>query len=228
MAGQSAFGTSFKITSGGSLVAVGELTGIGGPSLSVDTIDVSSHTSADAHREFVAGVIDAGEMALEGNLLQGNAELLKDSIESRAVVAAEVNFPPYLTAPDTYKFSKWGFSGIVIGLGPTAPHDGKLGFNGSVKVTGATDLSEADIWIITFTVDDGVDPVAGASVQIYADAGRTELVGWPRLTNTAGEVQFLLVNGTYYYTVSKTGFTPEEDSILVDGANDTEPVTLGP
>ncbi len=129
MAGFSAYGTILRIDTNighGRLIA--ELTNIGGPSISVDTIDVSSHDSPNAFREFVAGLIDAGEISFEGNLIDlDQSDEIMDAIEDREVFGFEIQFP---------EGEQWEFDGIVTGMETSAPHDGKIGFSASVKATG--------------------------------------------------------------------------------------------
>ncbi len=220
MAGYAGLGTILRIDTGvghGRLVA--ELTSIGGPSVSLDTIDVSSHDSwrqganiaavtftnatnlvnsvghglqngetvafrlgvggalpaeisdarwyyvinraadtfqisetfggvavtftgdgsatvnvyrAAPYRQYAGGLIDGGEISLEGNLAElADAEEIKDAIDDRDVLGFEIEFPTG---------DMWEFDGIVTAFETSAPHDGKLGFSASVKVTGQPQL----------------------------------------------------------------------------------------
>jgi len=226
MGGVSAFGTIFRIEKNSAQVAVGELTDIGGPSISVDTVDVTSHNSTDSYREFAAGVIDAGEMSLEGNLTQGNASLLKDIADARAVVNIDVEFPRYHDGT-AWKCMYFDMSGALTAWEPGAPYEDKLTFSGSVKVTGKPTLTEEDLYIITFDVSDSVstDDVQGAKVTLYSDSDRNYQHGKALTTGSNGEANFYLREGTYYYTVSKDGYTDSEDSITVT-VDATESVSL--
>ena len=134
MAGFAAFGSVFCIgsttTASG---AVAELTGISGPGVSADTIDVSSHGSTDAYRNFVAGLIDGGEISLEGNLTSATAgNVIMTAISARSTTMCLIKYPTGVV---------WSFVGIPTGFECDAPHDGKLGFSASVKVTGRPTLS---------------------------------------------------------------------------------------
>ena len=140
MAGYAAYGTVFGYSTAMSVLDlttkpstwdyIGELTGIGGPSVSVDTIDVTSHGSADAYREFVAGLIDGGDITLEGNLVSASAgNEMVDLHNSRAVVSFRIKFTDTST-------SNWLFTGVANAFECDAPHDGKISFSAGVKLTG--------------------------------------------------------------------------------------------
>jgi len=62
MAAAHAFGTTFSWNG----VVIGKLTAINGIELSVDTIDATTHQSADYFKEYLPGLIDAGEVSIEG------------------------------------------------------------------------------------------------------------------------------------------------------------------
>lgn len=148
MAGESAFGTVFGISTAMSAVCttsrpstwayIGDLTNIGGPSISVDTIDVTAHDSADSAREFVAGVIDGGDITLEGNFTGStHAEDFIDLIETRTNVSYIVKFPTtgtHLTS--TVNYESWLFAGPFVSFETEAPFDGKIGFSAGVKLSG--------------------------------------------------------------------------------------------
>jgi predicted secreted protein len=132
MAGYAGLGTILRIDTGsghGRLVA--ELTSIGGPSISLDTIDVSSHDSEaddDSYRTYVGGLIDGGEVSLEGNLAElADADEIQGALDDRDELGFEIEFPTG---------DMWEFDGIVTAFETLAPHDGKLGFSASLKITG--------------------------------------------------------------------------------------------
>jgi predicted secreted protein len=144
MSGLSAFGTLFGVSTAMSIIYsseapptswdyIGELTGISGPSVAADTIDVTAHDSASAYRQFVAGVIDGGDITLEGNLLTAGAgDELLELAEIRANVCFRVKFP---TAAGSTGWD-WLFAGSVNSFETDAPYDDKVSFSASVKLTG--------------------------------------------------------------------------------------------
>ena len=133
MAGFSAFGT---ILAFGAPINqdIAELTSISGPSVSADTIDVSSHDSLaddDGYRTYVAGLLDGGEVSAEGNLTTAvAANYVMTALEGRAAI------PMTITFPAAAGVATWTFDGIVTAFETSAPHDGKLGFSISIKISG--------------------------------------------------------------------------------------------
>ena len=136
MAGLSAFGTKFVLgdtsTAAGSLI--GNLTGISGPNISADTIDVTAHDSTGAFREFVSGLIDGGEISIEGNLLTAAAgNVILTELTARTSTKAAIVFPGG---------AKWSSTEcLVTGFETNAPHDGKIGFSATLKISGTPALS---------------------------------------------------------------------------------------
>jgi len=123
--GVAAFGTSISPTAG-------EITSISGPGLTVDDIDVSNHSSTDAFKEFVPGMIDGGEFSVEGNLISGLSTGLYATLISRTSTSYTITFPNSVT---------WTFSGYPKAFNTEAPHDGKLGFSATFKVSGKPTLA---------------------------------------------------------------------------------------
>ena len=138
MAGYSAFGTHFCLGTTSTAQAVANLTNISGPGVSADTIDVTAHDSTDAFRGFVAGVIDGGEISLEGNLISAAAgNIILTELAARTSTTCLIQ---YSTAANAC----WKFEGLVTGFETDAPFDGKLGFTASVKVTGKPVLAATE------------------------------------------------------------------------------------
>jgi predicted secreted protein len=83
----SAFGTLLKIGDGASpesFVTIAELRTISGPSLSAETIDVTTHNTATPFRRHIAGLLDGGDVSFDINFIPTEtthgygAGLLKD------------------------------------------------------------------------------------------------------------------------------------------------------
>ncbi len=131
MAGVNAFGTVLTVGS-----AIAELTNIGGPGLSAETIDVTSHDSTDAWREFVGGLKDGGEITVDGNFTTAAAANTLIILLGVLTSGATIVFP---TTPAT----TWTFDCIVTGYETTAPMEDKLSFTATLKVSGKPVLTAA-------------------------------------------------------------------------------------
>jgi predicted secreted protein len=119
--------------------AVGEITSIGGPNFSMETIDVTHHTSANGYREWVASFKDSGEVPLEMNFVPSDAGqnpttgLLLD-FENRAQRNYQIVWP---TTPN----KTGSFAAYMTGFSTSAPVDGKLSASATLKITGAVTWS---------------------------------------------------------------------------------------
>jgi len=161
----SAFGTSISI--GGTDIA--ELTNIGGVNISMDTIDVTNHDSSDAYREFIGGLVDAGEVPVEGNFYPGDAGqvALLTALNNRTSSAFVITFPAAVGAT-------WTFNALVTGfMAADAPIDGALPFSATLKISGKPTLAvTASTGLTTpfFTVSGAgtvIVPTASGSVYDY-------------------------------------------------------------
>ena len=137
MSGIAALGTQLKFgTTPTAVVAVHD---ISGPSMSVDTIDVTAHDSTDGYREFVAGFIDSGEVSFSVNWNPDSATHkvatggLPYLLAQRELEDFELIFPTGATAGDTYKAS---FSALVTAFEPSAPVEDKLSADITLKIDG--------------------------------------------------------------------------------------------
>lgn len=136
-----AYGTLLKMGDGGGpevFTTVAEVTDISGPGLSLDTVDVTSHDSTDAWREFIATLKDAGEVTFDINYVPTNAThgattgLLK-ALDMRTKKNWRLVFPD--TGATT-----WNFSGFVTGFEPGEPVDDALTASVTIKLTGEPTL----------------------------------------------------------------------------------------
>ncbi|AQU06107.1 phage tail tube protein [Dehalococcoides mccartyi] len=114
---------------------IAELTGINGPAMSADTIEVTHHQSENGFREYIQGLKDGGEISLEGSFIPGDTNgqvgLISDFNEGNSQTFV-ITFPGNIAT--------WSFSGIVTKIENQAPFDGKLAFNAAVKITGKPTL----------------------------------------------------------------------------------------
>jgi predicted secreted protein len=117
-------------------VTVAQVRSISGPGLSLDTIDVTSHDSTGGWREFIAGLIDAGEVTAELIFDPDHAShvSLRTDLVARAATSYSVTFTD--TTPQV-----WSASAFVTGLSPTAEVDGALVATATLKFTGAVTVT---------------------------------------------------------------------------------------
>jgi predicted secreted protein len=129
MPGTHAFGTTFSWNS----VVIAGLTAINGIELSVDTIDVTTHQSANYYKEILPGLIDPGEVSIEGQFeftdVSGQQAMLSD-LNSRTARTGVITFPAATG-------STWTFQGYITNLKiGDAPIDDKIPFSATIKPTG--------------------------------------------------------------------------------------------
>lgn len=135
MSKYAAFGT--QLLRGAVMIA--NVRSISGPSLSLDTEDVTSHDSTEAWEEVVATILRSGEITLEieydpaaATHKNASGGLLYD-LAQRASTTWTLKFP------DTAA-SEWTFTAFVTGFEPDAPHEGALTANVTLKITGKPTL----------------------------------------------------------------------------------------
>ena len=125
-----ALGTKLKIGN----ITVGNLTSISGVELSADTIDVTTLDDTDGYREYIAGLVDGGEVSAEGYLSDnGTNESSIIALVGGAEQECEIAFP---------NGAKWEFEGIVTGFSTNTSLEDPLSFSITVKVTGKPTFTE--------------------------------------------------------------------------------------
>jgi predicted secreted protein len=117
---------------------VAEVTAINGMALKQDTLDVTSHQSPGAWREFIAVLRDAGEIQLDLNFVPTDASqnytigLGKDQT-TQQVRAFSLVFPD--NATDSLR-TRWSVNALVTSFQPKAPVAAALTATLTLKVTG--------------------------------------------------------------------------------------------
>ena len=191
----SAFGTSITIDS----TAIAELTNIGGVDLTVDVIDVTNHDSPDAFREKIAGLIDAGQIPIEGNFYPGDTGqmALLAKLLTRTLGVFVITFPASIGAT-------WTFNALVVGFkAADAPIDGQLPFSANLEITGKPTLAvTASTGLTTpfFAVSESavVTPTKSGSTYTYV---ATVLTGVTSVTITpTAAAGVITVNGNVVAT----------------------------
>ncbi len=136
MTNYAAFGTLLKIAG----TTVAGVTNIGGPGLTLETIDVTNHSSASAWREFVGGLKDGGEISVD-IVFDPAAATHKNAsggllylLTTRASASFTITFPD--AAPTT-----WTFAAFVTSFEVGAPVADGLTASVTLKITGAPTLA---------------------------------------------------------------------------------------
>lgn len=163
---------------------VAKLNNIGGVSMSMSTVDVTTHQSTDSIKEFVAGLIETEDVALEGYFdptdADGQQSMLTD-FYARTPRTVIITFPA--ATGTTWTFTAY-ITALKIGDNPI---EGAIPFTASLKPSGKPVLAVAasnnlsDLTVTTATLYpafaagtyDYTATSTGASVTVTptADAG---------------------------------------------------------
>lgn len=132
MAGVDAFGTRLERGDGADpevFTAIGNVVEIEGPEIERETIDVTAHDSANRWRDFIGGLVDAGEVTATVNYDPSKHDSLVADFEDSEPRNYKMVFP---TSPEV----TWSFAAVLTGFSPSAPHDDKLSAELTWKVSG--------------------------------------------------------------------------------------------
>lgn len=134
MAGRDAFGTLLKRgdDAGTNFTTIANVTSIGGPERSRDTIDVTAHDSPDGWMEFIGSLKDGGEISCDINY--DPAEVTHDLDDDFDDV--DPRKWRIVILPDTEDEHTWALSAILTKLGDEFPYDDKMARSLTLKVTG--------------------------------------------------------------------------------------------
>jgi hypothetical protein len=138
----SSFGTLLKIGDGAtseSFTTIAEVTDLGGPNLSLDTEEVTNHSSTDGWDEFIGTILRAGEVPFEVSFIPTNAThsysagLIKDMV-NRTKRNFQLIFP-------NISSTTWSFAALVTKFDPKEPVKGRLSASITLKITGKPTLA---------------------------------------------------------------------------------------
>lgn len=139
-----AFGTMLKMGAGDTVPGpetftnIAHVTNIGGPSLALDTEDVTTHDSTNAWEQVVPTILRTGEISLDieyepaNDTQDATAGLLK-KLKDKVLANFQMIFP------DTGA-TEWDFTAYCTSFEPSAPHDGALTATVKLKIDGAPTL----------------------------------------------------------------------------------------
>ena len=124
-------GTKFRRwnTSTGVWEDIAEINSITGPSMSRDTIDVTSLDSTGGYREFITGFRNAGTVALAMNFTRDTYDLMKLDFESNTLVNYEIILPDV-------EETTLEFEGLVTELPLSIPADDKVTADVTIQISG--------------------------------------------------------------------------------------------
>lgn len=141
MSGRDGFGTLFKratnLTPGTTFETVANVTSIGGPDRSRETIDVTAHDSPGGWMEFIGGLKDGGEISLDINYDPAeDTHDLDDDFDDGAPRNYQI-----VILPDTDDEHTWSIKGIMTGLEDEFPYDDKMSRTMTIKISGKPTLA---------------------------------------------------------------------------------------
>ncbi|MBV5268978.1 MAG: hypothetical protein JZU55_02505, partial [Afipia sp.] len=131
------FGTFLKFrTSTGPDVytTIGEQTNVTPYGISVDSIDASHEGSPSAHREFIPGLVDAGEVSFEVHYVPGGTAEATLMGALRTTQVCRTVFPSGAQA---------NYSAFITEMSPEAPLDDKMVMSITMKLTGVITMAAA-------------------------------------------------------------------------------------
>ncbi|MFE9737342.1 phage tail tube protein [Streptomyces sp. NPDC006477] len=137
MAGLNGFGVQFKRGDGAGpevFTAIANVSNVGGPSLSRNTVDVTAHDSPEGWAEHVGGIKEGGEATVDVNYDPAAHDTLIADFNDVDPRNYKIVFPD----PDA---TTWSFAAVMTGFQPTAPVDGKLSASLKFKLSGKPTLS---------------------------------------------------------------------------------------
>jgi predicted secreted protein len=125
----SSVGALLKKYTGTAWVSVGEVINISGPTMSRETIDVTSLASTGGYREFIVGLRDPGTLTFTMNFTRSDYDAMKADFESDT----EVDYEMILPDDDVTTLE---FSGLVTELPLNLDSSSQITCNITIKVTG--------------------------------------------------------------------------------------------
>jgi predicted secreted protein len=130
---RSSHGTLLKVGDGGTptevFSTIGEVKDISGPSMTLNTEDVTSHDSG-GWKEEIPTLLEAGEISFDVNYYKAATQV---ALRSAQMARTRLNFQMVVPLAPTETLS---FSGFVTGFEYSAPVEGILTASITIKVSG--------------------------------------------------------------------------------------------
>ena len=194
-------------------VVVAGLTAIHPPELSIDAVDGTTHQSTSANKQFFPGLVDPGEVSIEGFFdysdPTGQLAMVTDAA-ARTARTGIVTFPASTGG-------SWTFTGFITKIKPAdLPVDGLVPFTATIKVTGVPTFAVATSAGLTtpfFTMSTGtIIPAVSGSILSYVVEVVTGTTGVTITPTAAAGVITVTANGA---------------SQVVGSGNASSSITLG-
>lgn len=138
MAGLDAYGTQLQRGDGGGpevFTPIARVSKIEGPGRERETYDTTTHDDGeDAHRTFVGGLKDGGEVELELMYSPQHHDALLEDFDDSEPRNYKMVFPDATSAT-------WSFAALLTKFKPSAPVDDKLTASATFKVSGKPVIS---------------------------------------------------------------------------------------
>lgn len=132
MAKFAAYGAALLING----VEVGQVTSISGPSLALDTVDVTTHDQATAWEELITTILRSGEISLDLVFDPADTEhiALLANLTGKAAETFNINFPDSA-------YTQWEFDAYVTAFEPSMPVGDALTATCTLKLSGTPTLT---------------------------------------------------------------------------------------
>jgi len=113
--------------------AVAEVTSIGGPGMTRESIEVTSLDSVDGYKEFIGGLRDGGSVSLSMNFTRASYALMKADFEDNT----RQNYK--IVLPDAEE-TTLEFEGLVMEVPLKVDTGDKITSDVNIKISGKVDL----------------------------------------------------------------------------------------
>lgn len=200
------FAQGTTLSRAGNVIA--KLKKIASPAAKMDKLDATTHQSAGGYKEFEGGLIDPGDLAIEGLLdstdTLGQVALLTD-MNNRTLQTFVITFPSGTT---------WTFNALVTEYSTDeAAQDGQLMFKATLAISGKPTM--------------GITVSAGLTTPFMALSGGGTLI--PTAAQAVTDYVYSVVTGTTSITVTPTaaaGTITVNGNTVASGAASSA-ITLG-
>ena len=183
-------------------VVVASLKNINGIEITADTYEKTTHQSTAAFKEWAAGLLDAGEVSVEGFFSNADTTGQQAMLVDQTARAAKTGIITFPSAVGT----TWTFSGVItsVKIGDAPLADG-IPFSAKIKVSGQPTLAVATVTGMSecsISGDAVVSPTFATGTYAYVATVLTDVAS-VKFTCTSGET-ITLASGAATQTLTST------------------------